>query len=81
MNKAVADDYEKVVNNSDDLGKVESISNVTLEEEEFFDAMEAGSVVEEGSDLDLVTSRDEQDEEFVDALGEQDWLTKQIAAI
>lgn len=42
MNAVV--DCEKVVglnNNSDDLGKVESISNVTLEEqEEFFDAME-----------------------------------------
>lgn len=42
MNKAVADDYEEVVdlnNNSDGLGKVESI--VTLEEEEeFFDALE-----------------------------------------
>ncbi len=36
MNAVV--DCEKVVdlnNNSDDLGKVESISNVTLEEEEF----------------------------------------------
>lgn len=44
MNKAIADDYEKVVdlnNNSDDLGKVVSISNViSEEEEEFFDAME-----------------------------------------
>ncbi|WP_250294938.1 hypothetical protein [Wolbachia endosymbiont of Oedothorax gibbosus] len=38
---AVADDYEEVVNNSGDLGKVESTSNVTLEEEEeFFDALE-----------------------------------------
>ncbi len=36
MNKAVADDYEKVVNNSDGLGKVESFSNVALEEEEEF---------------------------------------------
>ncbi|WP_265034366.1 MULTISPECIES: hypothetical protein [unclassified Wolbachia] len=38
---AVADDYEEVVNNSGNLGKVESTSNVTLEEEEeFFDALE-----------------------------------------
>lgn len=38
---AVADDYEEVVNNSGDLGKVESTSNVILEEEEeFFDALE-----------------------------------------
>ncbi|WP_341818353.1 hypothetical protein [Wolbachia endosymbiont (group B) of Ennomos erosarius] len=40
---AAADDYKKVVNNSGDLGKVESTSNVTLEEEEeeeFFDALE-----------------------------------------
>ncbi|MFP3031655.1 MAG: hypothetical protein ACEY3M_11145, partial [Wolbachia sp.] len=42
MNKAVADDYEKVVdlnNNSDDLGKVESVATLE-EEEEFFDAVE-----------------------------------------
>lgn len=42
MNKAVADDYEKVVdlnNNSDDLGKVESVA-ILEEEEEFFDAVE-----------------------------------------
>ncbi len=58
MNKAVADDYEKVVdlnNNSDDLGKVVSISNViSEEEEEFFDAMEEQepvSNVEEGNNL------------------------------
>lgn len=34
MNKAVADDYEEVVNNSGGLGKAESV--VTLEEEEEF---------------------------------------------
>ncbi|UPA54951.1 hypothetical protein MWH06_06885 [Wolbachia pipientis] len=71
MNKAVADDYEKVVNNSDGLGKVESI--VTLEEEEeFFDAMEAVSNVEEGNDLGLATS--EEEEEFFDAVEEQEPL-------
>src|SRR6266576_901754 len=75
MNKAVADDYEKVVNNSDDLGKVESISNVTLEEEEeeeeeeFFDAMEAVSSVEEGNDLGLTVS---EEEEFISDLEERE---------
>ncbi|WP_341823609.1 hypothetical protein [Wolbachia endosymbiont (group A) of Agelastica alni] len=73
MNKAVADDYEKVVNNSDGLGKVESISNVALEEEEeFFDAMEAVSNVEEGNNLGLATS--EEEEEFFDAVEEQEPL-------
>ncbi|KAG8171878.1 hypothetical protein JTE90_027900 [Oedothorax gibbosus] len=69
---------EEVVNlsnNSDDLGKVESISNVTLEEEEeFFDAMEEQesiSNVEEGNNLDPVTS---EEEEFFDALEEQEPL-------
>lgn len=62
MNKAVADDYEEVVNNSGGLGKAESV--VTLEEEEeFFDAMEAVSNVEEGNNLGLATS--EEEEEFL----------------
>ncbi|OJH32121.1 hypothetical protein Wxf_01542 [Wolbachia endosymbiont of Armadillidium vulgare] len=73
MNKAVADDYEKVVNNSDGLGKVQSISNVAMEEEEeFFDAMEAVSSVEEESDLGLVAS--EEEEEFFDAVERQEPL-------
>ncbi|MBR9983116.1 MAG: hypothetical protein MUP48_02185 [Wolbachia endosymbiont of Homalodisca vitripennis] len=78
MNKAVADDYEGIVdlnNNSDGLGKVESISNIALEEEEeFFDAMEDVSNVEEESDLDLATSEEEESisdleevEEFFDS--------------
>lgn len=68
MNKAVADDYEKVVdlnNNSDDLGKVESV--VTLEEEEeFFDAMEEQELVsnvEEGNnlgELELAASEEQE---------------------
>uniref|UniRef100_A0A3B0IW09 Uncharacterized protein n=1 Tax=Wolbachia endosymbiont of Aleurodicus dispersus TaxID=1288877 RepID=A0A3B0IW09_9RICK len=82
MNQVVADDHREVIdsnNNSDGLGKVESISNVALEEEEeFFDAMEDVSNVEEGNDLGLANS--EEEEEFFDALGEQDWLIKQIAA-
>ncbi|WP_353282955.1 hypothetical protein [Wolbachia endosymbiont (group A) of Pogonocherus hispidulus] len=69
-------DCEEVVNlnnNSDDLGKVEFISNVALEEEEeFFDAMEAVSNVEEGNDLGLATS--EEEEEFFDAVEEQEPL-------
>lgn len=55
MNQVVADGHREVIdlnNNSDDLGKVESISNVALEEEE----------------------------EFFDAVSQQDWLTKQVAA-
>ncbi|WP_349967698.1 hypothetical protein [Wolbachia endosymbiont of Armadillidium arcangelii] len=73
MNKAVADNYEEVVNNSDGLGKVQSISNVAMEEEEeFFDAMEAVSSVEEESDLGLVAS--EEEEEFFDAVEEQEPL-------
>lgn len=82
MNQVVADGHREVIdsnNNSDGLGKVESISNVALEEEEeFFDAMEDVSNVEEGNDLGLANS--EEEEEFFDALGEQDWLIKQIAA-
>lgn len=71
MNKAVADDYEEVVNNSGGLGKAESV--VTLEEEEeFFDAMEAVSNVEEGNNLGLPTS--EEEEEFFDAVEEQEPL-------
>ncbi len=71
MNKAVADDYEEVVNNSGGLGKAESV--VTLEEEEeFFDAMEAVSNVEEGNNLGLATS--EEEEEFFDAVEEQEPL-------
>ena len=66
-------------NNSDGLGKVESVSNVALEEEEeFFDAMEDVSNVEEGNDLGLANS--EEEEEFFDAVSKQDWLIKQIAA-
>lgn len=65
MNKAVADDYEEIV----DLGKVESISNV---------AVEVDPVVEEGNDLGLANS--EEGEEFFDAISQQDWLTKQVAA-
>ncbi|WP_264718761.1 hypothetical protein [Wolbachia endosymbiont (group A) of Lasioglossum morio] len=71
MNKAVADDYEEVVNSSGGLGKAESV--VTLEEEEeFFDAMEAVSNVEEGNNLGLATS--EEEEEFFDAVEEQEPL-------
>ncbi|WP_457923714.1 hypothetical protein [Wolbachia endosymbiont of Muscidifurax uniraptor] len=73
MNAVV--DCKKVVdlnNNSDDLGEVESISNVTLEEEESFDAMEAVSNVEEGNDLGLATS--EEEEEFFDVVEEQEPL-------
>lgn len=68
MNQVTADGYKEVVdlnNNSDGLGKVEFISNV---------AMEAGSVVEEESDLDLATSEEEESisdleevEEFFDS--------------
>ncbi|MFP3015269.1 MAG: hypothetical protein ACEY3B_03025, partial [Wolbachia sp.] len=71
MNQVTADGYKEVVdfnNNSGGLDKVESISNVTLEEEEeFFDAMEEQesiSNVEEGNNLDPVTS---EEEEFFDA--------------
>ncbi|WP_264719888.1 hypothetical protein [Wolbachia endosymbiont (group B) of Eucosma cana] len=82
MNQVVADGHREVIdlnNNSDGLGKVESISNVALEEEEeFFDAMEDVSNVEEGNDLGLANS--EEKEEFFDAVSKQDWLIKQIAA-
>lgn len=82
MNQVVADGHREVIdlnNNSDGLGKVESISNVALEEEEeFFDAMEDVSNVEEGDDLGLANS--EEEEEFFDAVSKQDWLIKQIAA-
>ncbi|UIP91335.1 hypothetical protein IYZ83_004115 [Wolbachia pipientis] len=82
MNQVVADGHREVIdlnNNSDGLGKVESISNVALEEEEeFFDAMEDVSNVEEGNDLGLANS--EEGEEFFDAVSQQDWLTKQVAA-
>ncbi len=78
MNQVTADGYKEVVdfsNNSGGLDKVESISNVTLEEEEeFFDAMEEQesiSNVEEGNNLDPVTS---EEEEFFDALEEQEPL-------
>ncbi|MGX9891786.1 hypothetical protein [Wolbachia endosymbiont of Protocalliphora sialia] len=77
MNQVVADGHREVIdlnNNSDGLGKVESISNVALEEEEeFFDAMEDVSNVEEGNDLGLANS--EEEEEFFDAVSKQDWLT------
>ncbi|MGL9757289.1 MAG: hypothetical protein ACR5LA_00110 [Wolbachia sp.] len=82
MNQVVADGHREVIdlnNNSDVLGKVESISNVALEEEEeFFDAMEDVSNVEEGNDLGLANS--EEEEEFFDVVSKQDWLIKQIAA-
>uniref|UniRef100_A0AAU7YMK0 Uncharacterized protein n=1 Tax=Wolbachia endosymbiont of Oeneis ivallda TaxID=3171168 RepID=A0AAU7YMK0_9RICK len=82
MNQVVADGHREVIdlnNNSDGLGKVESISNVALEEEEeFFDAMEDVSNVEEGNDLGLANS--EEEEEFFNAVSKQDWLIKQIAA-
>ncbi|AGJ98757.1 hypothetical protein wNo_03230 [Wolbachia endosymbiont of Drosophila simulans wNo] len=82
MNQVVADGHREVIdlnNNSDGLGKVESIFNVALEEEEeFFDAMEDVSNVEEGNDLGLANS--EEGEEFFDAVSQQDWLTKQVAA-
>ncbi|WP_214303229.1 hypothetical protein [Wolbachia endosymbiont of Erebia cassioides] len=82
MNQVVADGHREVIdlnNNSDGSGKVESISNVALEEEEeFFDAMEDVSNVEEGNDLGLANS--EEEEEFFDAISKQDWLIKQIAA-
>lgn len=82
MNQVVADGHREVIdlnNNSDGLGKVESISNVALEEEEeFFDAMEDVSNVEEGNDLGLANS--EEEEEFFDAVSKQDCLIKQIAA-
>lgn len=82
MNQVVADGHREVIdlnNNSDGSGKVESISNVVLEEEEeFFDAMEDVSNVEEGNDLGLANS--EEEEEFFDAVSKQDWLIKQIAA-
>ncbi|WP_367363644.1 hypothetical protein [Wolbachia endosymbiont (group B) of Scrobipalpa ocellatella] len=82
MNQVVADGHREVIdlnNNSDGSGKVESISNVALEEEEeFFDAMEDVSNVEEGNDLGLANS--EEEEEFFDAVSKQDWLIKQIAA-
>jgi len=82
MNQVVADGHREVIdlnNNSDGLGKVESIFNVALEEEEeFFDVMEDVSNVEEGNDLGLANS--EEGEEFFDAISQQDWLTKQVAA-
>ncbi|WP_264682957.1 MULTISPECIES: hypothetical protein [unclassified Wolbachia] len=82
MNQVVADGHREVIdlnNNSDGSGKVESISNVALEEEEeFFDAMEDVSNVEEGNDLGLANS--EEEEEFFDAVSKQNWLIKQIAA-
>ncbi|XCA32866.1 MAG: hypothetical protein ABS808_03485 [Wolbachia endosymbiont of Polyergus mexicanus] len=78
MNQVTADGYKEVVdfnNNSGGLGKVESISNVALEEEEeFFDAMEDVSNVEEENDLGLATSEEEESisdleevEEFFDS--------------
>lgn len=74
MNQVVADGHREVIdlnNNSDGSGKVESISNVALEEEEeFFDAMEDVSNVEEGNDLGLATS--EEKEEFFDAMEQQE---------
>ncbi|WP_063630682.1 hypothetical protein [Wolbachia endosymbiont of Laodelphax striatellus] len=71
MNQIVADDCKEIVdlnNNNDDLDKVQSISNVALEEEEeFFDAMEDVSNVEEGNDLGVVTS---EEREFISDLEE-----------
>nr|CAH7765972.1 unnamed protein product [Callosobruchus chinensis] len=64
MNQVVADGHREVIdlnNNSDGLGKVESIFNVALEEEEeFFDAMEDVSNVEEENDLGLANSEEEK---------------------
>jgi len=78
MNQVTADGYKEVVdlnNNNDGLDKVQSIFNVTLEEEEeFFDAVEeqeSVSNIEEGSNLDSATS---EEEEFFDALEEQEPL-------
>lgn len=71
MNQIVADDCKEIVdlnNNDDDLDKKQSISNVALEEEEeFFDAMEDVSNVEEGNDLGVVTS---EEREFISDLEE-----------
>lgn len=71
MNQLVADDCKEIVdlnNNNDDLDKIQSISNVALEgEEEFFDAMEDVSNVEEGNDLGVVTS---EEREFISDLEE-----------
>ncbi|OCA06934.1 hypothetical protein [Wolbachia endosymbiont of Trichogramma pretiosum] len=82
MNQVVADGHRKVIdlnNNSDGLGKVEFISNVPLEEEEeFFDAMEDVSNVEEGNDLGFANL--EGEEGFFDTVSSQDGLIKQIAA-
>ncbi|WP_410543105.1 hypothetical protein [Wolbachia endosymbiont of Tetranychus urticae] len=71
MNQIVEDDCKEIVdlnNNNDDLDKIQSISNVALEEEEeFFDAMEDVSNVEEGNDLGVVTS---EEREFISDLEE-----------
>ncbi len=71
MNQIIADDCKEIVdlnNNNDDLDKIQSISNVALEEEEeFFDAMEDVSNVEEGNDLGVVTS---EEREFISDLEE-----------
>jgi hypothetical protein len=74
MNQVTADGYKEVVdfnNNSGGLGKVESISNVALEEEEeFFDAMEDVSNVEEENDLGLATSEEEESISDLEEVGE-----------
>ncbi|WP_353278788.1 hypothetical protein [Wolbachia endosymbiont (group B) of Longitarsus flavicornis] len=74
MNQVVADGHREVIdlnNNSDGSGEVKSTSDVTSEEEEeFFDAVEAVSNVEEGNNLSLATS--EEKEEFFDAMEQQE---------
>ncbi|MGL9717852.1 MAG: hypothetical protein ACR5K9_04065 [Wolbachia sp.] len=80
MNKALLNDAGVIDsnNNSDGLDKVQPISNATLEEEEeFFDAVEEQepvSSIEEGGDLGLATSEEEESiydleerEEFFDS--------------
>lgn len=72
MNQVIADSHKEVDlnDNSDGLDKVQSVT--TLEEgEEFFDAMEAVSSIEERSDLDLTAS---EEEEFFDAVERQEPL-------
>lgn len=74
MNKVAADGYREVVNlnnNSDGLDKVQSITTLWKKGEEFFNAMEAVSSVEEGNNLGLTTS---EEEESFDAVERQELL-------